>query len=506
VTRYFECRALQAAGLIVLVLVLAAPAYRNLGQYSDFYDGGVYLESARMLAAGYAPYRAVFISQPPAWLKLIQWSFAIFGQNMRGGQMLTVSTLVLTALAVGFVVLDRGFWLGAVLACATILLSPLAFFWAREITGELPSAAFAAVSLALAGRYASGGKRLWLAAGALALAGALLVKLFSLYAIPSVLLLAAGRWGSAGQLRQRIGYAAADILLVLAIIFATVLAMASAYGVREVWTQAVAFHLGSRADLSSARNWDLIVATLARDPAVLSALPLVLCAALEPWIGWSALGWLALTLGGLLIQHPLFTHHVVALIPPLALAAGIGAGALWKLGRRLQVREVKVRKASVRLDDYANDYARDYGWAMGIALCIASIVLFAAVCRGGLAGRTDQQWILAYWRPPAADLEIAAELARVTGKADFILTDAPGIAFWSGREVPPWLADTSLKRVDNHYLATAEVKSQVERYRVKAVLLWTGRLERLPGLTAWLEQTFPTRRGYGANGVLYLRP
>jgi hypothetical protein len=420
--------------------------------------------------------------------------------------MLTVSTLVLTAVAVGFIVLDRGFWLGAVLTCATILLSPLAFFWAREITGELPSAAFAAVSLALAGRYASGGRRLWLGFGALALAGALSVKLFSLYAIPSVLLLAAGRWGSAGQLRQRIWSMAADVLLVLAIIFATLLAMASAYGVREVCTQAVAFHLGSRADLSAARNWDLIVATLSRDPAVLSALPLVICAALETWIGWSALGWLVLTLIGLLIQHPLFTHHVVALIPPLALAAGIGAGALWKLGRRLQVRQVQVREASVRSDDYANDYAQDYGWAMGIALCTACIILFAAVCRGGLAGRTDQQWILAYWRPPAADLEIAAELRRLTGKADFIVTDAPGIAFWSGREVPPWLADTSLKRIDNHYLATAEVKSEVERYRVKAVLLWTGRLERLPGLTAWLEQTFPTRRGYGANGVLYLRP
>jgi hypothetical protein len=505
-TRYFESRTLQAAGLVLIVLILAAPAYRNLGQYSDFYDGGVYLESARMLAAGYAPYRAVFISQPPAWLKLIQWSFALFGQNMRGGQMLTVSTLVLTAVAVGFIVLDRGFWLGAVLTCATILLSPLAFFWAREITGELPSAAFAAVSLALAGRYASGGRRLWLGFGALALAGALSVKLFSLYAIPSVLLLAAGRWGSAGQLRQRIWSMAADVLLVLAIIFATLLAMASAYGVREVCTQAVAFHLGSRADLSAARNWDLIVATLSRDPAVLSALPLVICAALETWIGWSALGWLVLTLIGLLIQHPLFTHHVVALIPPLALAAGIGAGALWKLGRRLQVRQVQVREASVRSDDYANDYAQDYGWAMGIALCTACIILFAAVCRGGLAGRTDQQWILAYWRPPAADLEIAAELRRLTGKADFIVTDAPGIAFWSGREVPPWLADTSLKRIDNHYLATAEVKSEVERYRVKAVLLWTGRLERLPGLTAWLEQTFPTRRGYGANGVLYLRP
>ena len=72
--------------------------------------------------------------------------------------------------------------------------------------------------------------------------------------------------------------------------------------------------------------------------------------------------------------------------------------------------------------------------------------------------------------------------------------------------MPPWLVDSSLKRIDNHYLATDEVEREVERYQVKAVLLWTGRLQRLPGLGAWLDQTFPTRRGYGARGVLYLRP
>jgi Dolichyl-phosphate-mannose-protein mannosyltransferase len=477
----------------LLVLILAAPAYQNLGQYSDFYDGGVYLESARMLAAGYAPYREVFISQPPAWLKLIQWSFALFGQNVRGGQMLTVNTMVLTTLVIGLIVLDGVLWLGAVVTCVIILLSPLAFFWAREITGELPSAAFATVSLALAMRYASDRRRLWLVFGAAALAAALSVKMFSIYAIPSMLLIAGGRWRSATELQQRISSTAADIFLVLGIIIASVLAMASAYGLRDVWAQAVAFHLGSRAGLSLARNWSLIVATLLRDPALSSALPLVLCAALEPWIGWSALVWLVLTLIGLLIQQPLFTHHVVALIPPLALAAGIGVGTLWKLGTRLRFPEASVR-------------SNDYGWAAGIAVCVASIILLAAVCRGGLAGRADQRWILAYWRAPAEDLNVAADLARLTSKADFILTDAPGIAFWAGREVPPWLADTSLKRIDNHNLDTADVKSQVERHQVKAVLLWTDRLDRLPGLAAWLEQRFPNRHNYGGGGVLYLRP
>jgi hypothetical protein len=489
--RYFEHRALHVAGLLLVVFVLAAPAYQNLGQYSDFYDGGVYLESARMVASGYAPYRAVFDSQPPAWLELIRWSFALFGQTMRSGQLLTVSSMVITAGAVGFIVLDSGVWLGAVLACTTILLSPLAFFWAREITGELPAAAFAAVALALTSRYASGGKRLWLVSGALALACALLVKLFEVYAFAPALLILAERWKSAGNLRRRIRYTAADTLLALGIVFGVVAAVLLAYGPREVWTQAVAFHLDSHGGFSTARNWGLIAATLSRDPVLFSALPLAACAAFEPWIGLAALAWFALTLVGLLIQQPLFTHHVVSLIPPIALAAGIGLSALWKLSKQLRATGSSLHAG---------------GWTVGIAPLVAAIICFAAVCRGGLAGRSQQQWLLAFWRPPAADLAVVNELARLISKTDFILTDAPGIAFRSGHKTPPWLADTSLKRIDNHYLTTADVISQVERYQVKAVLLWTGRLDRLPGFVAWLEQIFPTKHRYGTKGVLYVRP
>ena len=111
--RYLEHRMLRVAGFLVVVVVMAAPAYRNLGQYSDFYDGGVYLESARMAAAGYAPYREIFVSQPPVWLELIRCSFTVFGQNVCAAQLLTVTALVITTVAVGTVVLDGGVWLGA---------------------------------------------------------------------------------------------------------------------------------------------------------------------------------------------------------------------------------------------------------------------------------------------------------------------------------------------------------------------------------------------------------
>jgi hypothetical protein len=156
-------------------------------------------------------------------------------------------------------------------------------------------------------------------------------------------------------------------------------------------------------------------------------------------------------------------------------------------GRRLYVRD-----ATTRSDGY--------GRIAGVAVFGACIILFAIVCRGGLAGRATEQSISAYRRPPAADLNVAAELARSTGqstgKDGFILTDAPGIAFSSGREVPPLLVDSSLKRIDNHYLATDEVEREVERHQVKAVLLWTGWLNVCRLCAGWIR-TSPLGAGTG---------
>lgn len=490
---YPRYSAAQAAGLMLVVAVLAVPAYMNLGQYSNFYDGGVYLESARMVSYGFAPYREVFAAQPPLWLELIRCSFAIFGQSMLAAQLLTVSALAATAIAIGFIALRTGGWLSAVLALVIILLSPLACFWSREITAELPSIAFAALGLALATQYASDGKRMWLVAEALSIACALQVKLFGVYVLPAALLIAAGRWKSVVPFEQRLWHIAVDAMLTVLIVSAAVVLVALAYGPSEVWNQAVAFHLVSRTHFGSHGNWSLIMASLGQEPSLSCVLLLAACAALEPWVGWAALVWLATTLAGLLIQHPLFTHHLVSLIPPIALAAGIGLGALLKFGTRLRTAYPDLRVGP------------RCATAAGAAIYVACLMLFVAVCCAAVVRGAWQQKF-EFRHAPSADLAVASELMRLTQKADVILTDAPGIAFQVDRAVPPWLADTSRKRILNHYLTTAEVISQVERYHVKTVLLWTGRLEHLPGLVPWLEQNFPSQREYSAERTMYMRP
>ena len=210
-----ENRALRAVGLLFLALLLAAPAYRNLGLYSNFYDGGVYLESARMLAAGYAPYRAIFISELLLWLELIRLSFALFSQSISAAQTHGQHLMVIAARQSGRSCRSTRFLARSRDGLHNDPDVALWLFLARENHGEMPSAAFAAVSLALATRYASGGARRRLIAGSLALAGAVLVKLFGIYALPSLMLIAAARWRSGGPLRQRVWHMAADSLLVI---------------------------------------------------------------------------------------------------------------------------------------------------------------------------------------------------------------------------------------------------------------------------------------------------
>jgi len=69
------------------------------------------------------------------------------------------------------------------------------------------------------------------------------------------------------------------------------------------------------------------------------------------------------------------------------------------------------------------------GYAPYRAVFFPHLLLPASSCSrrsggGGLAGRSQQQWLLAFWRPPAADLAVVNELARLISKTDLILTGA----------------------------------------------------------------------------------
>jgi hypothetical protein len=95
--------------------------------------------------------------------------------------------------------------------------------------------------------------------------------------------------------------------------------------------------------------------------------------------------------------------------------------------------------------------------------------------------------------------EAVGYLQDVTQPAEFVLTDAPMIAFRAGRRVPPPLNVISHKRVDSGELGEAEIVAAVHRYQPAAILLWHDRLTRYAGFGKWIEHRYTRDQGFGAN-------
>ena len=86
-----------------------------------------------------------------------------------------------------------------------------------------------------------------------------------------------------------------------------------------------------------------------------------------------------------------------------------------------------------------------------------------------------------------------------------VVTDDQYVAALAGRDTPPELVDTSLVRIATGSLTTEEVERIIRRDDVHVVLFATDRLDRLPGLRAWIGANFHPVRSFDAGETLYIR-
>ncbi len=506
-------------GILLLALLLRL---WHLDAVTDNYDEGVYWASLRAMREGYGLFTPVFSSQPPFFLLSLYPLAALLGPTQYAARLGVVCLSLIGVLAM-YVLARRlaGPWAG-VIAALLLACDYLYLIQSQTIQAEAPSVALMIVALAAAS-YAN--RYPWQAAGicGAATALAILEKLFAVAVFPPIAVLFAGqliaferalpgggRRASQGaglfarlRLPQRATLRRAWLLAstyLLGLVLAGLLVMLPYFGQLQVaYQQVVAFHLAADQSFASttSQNPSILLGAHPMYPlGALALLGLIVGLLRQRWHVLTAGAWILAALIILLRQAPLFTHHLVLLIPGLALSAAIGlAPAGWRLKPRLEVPPQS-------LASQAETHARAV-WGRQALLVGLPLLLVLGVILYDL--RDVRNYPLGPVANAAQISQVASDLASFTTPAQQVITDDQYIAMLANRDVPPTLVDTSSVRITTGYLTTAQVEAIAEQPQVGAILFYSGRFDNLPGLRAWVTQHFQLARDYGKGRDLYVR-
>jgi hypothetical protein len=476
-------------GMIALLTVAIPSRLLNLEQFAGKFDEGIRGTQLMLMAAGYRPFREIFASQGPLSLDVFYPTYALFGQTLGAARLAPALFSIVGIVVAAWTARCAGGLVAGAVTGLLLTLSPIFLKNSRLALVEVPALvpAIGAVGAALA--YGQNGDRRWLvAAGALTALALAIKPIVAPALVPiglAIVLRGGAPWRDRGWLRSGLLFGLALVTVMGAIVIVV--------GPGGVYDQMIRFRLASRQveGWSLKENWAAISGEIADEQAVLPAAAIVvglLLLACRPRVGVPLVGWLAATLGLLLVYTPLQFKHAVVLIPPMALVIGVGVGEVWQ---RWEHRGHRPWLA----------------WAMltvvvGLgAWYLVSLPRILDLDRRLVAGLPES-------RPESFDDEIRL-LAAITGPSDFVIVDEPSVAFGGRRLVPPNLVDTSMVRIRSRSLDADDVIASAEQYDVRALFLFSDGLRTLKPFSEWVDREYVAvkinDRPNGKQRAVYLR-
>jgi len=252
----------------------------------------------------------------------------------------------------------------------------------------------------------------------------------------------------------------------------------------------VRYRVGSRSaeGWSLAENWAMLWGELQWDQPSFFGLALLgglILAVMQPRAGLPLLTWGILSFVLLLVYSPLGIKHAAVQLPPTALLAGAGLGALWR---------AFAAGGMARAADGAPTPPRIRGAARTARLAaagLAGIGLLAYAASAPTIVARDQQAMTVGDIGAEPPYRQESQLIQgLTTPDDFILVDDPYLAFLNDRMMPPWLVDTSYFRIRSGALSGADVVSHAEAYDVRLMLLASDNLRELKKFRDWADEQY----------------
>ncbi len=459
----------------------------------DGYDEGVYWQSLRAMSGGQTLYQQIFYSQPPFFLLSIFPTFLLFGKTLaaaRLGIALVSLTGLLGAFLLGRAVSGR---IGAIATLLLLVMNPLYLRESQTIQAEAPSAALSLLAVGLVYLWwerPDDITGLCLAVlSAITLAFSILSKLLAVSAlVPVGLLMLARGWQILQQAPETRFRSARSLIAGIAafiIVFALLL-LPFAASFQQFWQDVVTFHTvaGVTFKASLPGNPGLIGNMLLSLTTLAALYGTIVALLRRDWRILPLLAWFLATLFILWRQAPLFSHHLVALVPPLIGLAVIGIGPL---------PQMPVDKKSIM--------------STGVILSLVSLLLILVASMQG--GSSIVQYYHTQQLSNAASQqqnEVIKDLQAATQPGQLVVTDGQFIAALADRNTPSALVDTSSVRIGTHYVTYQQLVQVAEQPQVHAVLFYTGRLAwEVPAFHTWVSQHFHLAKRYGSGKELWIK-
>jgi hypothetical protein len=455
-------------------------------------DEGIHLMWVRLIEAGYTPYSEVYITYPPLYPLFLTWFWKLW-PTLTGLRWFTFGYTFLSVIVAALVARRIGGDIAGVATAVFFSMAPQFVYDSRAVLGEMPSITWSLLAVWLAIIYRDTGRRLPLILSAVSLACSLLTKVLSPFIALLILFIILARFfkvGSWNELRSqwlthRRAFLA-DVFwwgcglvvpMVLTLIF---------FDWGPLLQQVVGQRLSARAAYIGEDNyWASRLERLslfvgdnlwAIPLAILGLLETLACRMKDRLI---LVVWFVLAVLMLLIHEPIRYKHFTLLLPLLTIYAGVAISQAW---------------------EGVAHFRETSKWVKGTTM-LSMLLLTAYFLRLPIIIRSWQAGLEVAGPPP--DERIALDFVqKVTVPDDCLVTDDMQLAYWSGRLVPPELAEVSSNRLKAGELTLDELVAISTRYDCQIVAAVSNRIPKyLPDYMDWVKQNYLGRFHYGEDDL-----